>query len=82
MIWLSLFIIFGINFIKPYQNYNAKIIHNVGSFFIRAIYEEVDHWYPIKADEQHEKPLTWKEKKKFGWKPLPNSWLKCDIAFA
>lgn len=30
------------------------------------------------------KPLIWKEKKKiiFGWKPPPNSWLKCDIASA
>ena len=56
----------------------------LGSSFIRAIDDEMDHWYLIKKVDQQERAIDLERKKKivFGCKPPTNSWLKCDIASA
>ena len=57
---------------------------SLGSTFIKAIFEEVDHWFFIKDDDLQAKAIDLAKKKRitFGWKPPPKSWLKCDIASA
>lgn len=48
------------------------------------MYEEVNHWFLIKALEKSEKAIDLEQKKKliFGWKPPPPLSFKCDIGYA
>ena len=47
-------------------------------FFIRAIYEEVDHWFLIKTMEKQKRKKVFERKKRiiFGWKATTNLLVK------
>ena len=52
------------------------------SSFTKAIFEEVNHWFFIKNADLQAKAIDLSREQRiiYGWKLLPKSWLKCDIA--